>query len=57
MPRRRRIDFANLDCDSDLGLQGGPHRIGELYPEHEVRQADSDYGTDMNLGTDRVLFR
>ncbi|KAI4261698.1 MAG: hypothetical protein L6R42_003105, partial [Xanthoria sp. 1 TBL-2021] len=48
--RRRRIGYADLDYDSDLGLQGGAHRIGELYPEHEVRQADSGYGTDKHLG-------
>ncbi|KAL8846810.1 MAG: hypothetical protein Q9221_008118 [Calogaya cf. arnoldii] len=56
VPRPRRINFANLDCESDLGLQGGPHRIDELYPEHEVRQADSGYGTDQPLGTGYTSF-
>ncbi|KAI4235549.1 MAG: hypothetical protein LQ349_003082 [Xanthoria aureola] len=44
--RSRRIAYADFDADGDLGLQGGPHRIGELYREHEVHRADSGYATD-----------
>ncbi|KAL8669502.1 MAG: hypothetical protein Q9168_005904, partial [Polycauliona sp. 1 TL-2023] len=40
---------ADLDCNGDLGLQGGAHRMAELYPKNEVGQADSGYGTDKRL--------
>ncbi|KAL8680639.1 MAG: hypothetical protein Q9186_003177 [Xanthomendoza sp. 1 TL-2023] len=41
--RHPRISVSDLASDGDLGLQGGLHRIGELYPEDEARQADLAY--------------
>ncbi|KAL8903341.1 MAG: hypothetical protein Q9171_007435, partial [Xanthocarpia ochracea] len=54
--RHRRISRADLDFDGDLGLQGFAHRIGDLYPAHEVRQADSNYGTDKRLGLEELSW-
>ena len=49
--RHHRISCADFDCDSDLSLQARAHRMGGLYPEDEVREADSGYGTDKHLET------
>ncbi|KAL8801051.1 MAG: hypothetical protein Q9182_004743 [Xanthomendoza sp. 2 TL-2023] len=47
--RHRRISIADLASDGDLGLQGGPHRIDELYPADEARRADSMFGRSRQI--------
>ncbi|CAL8584530.1 hypothetical protein XPA_010121 [Xanthoria parietina] len=47
--RSWRKAYTDFDADGDLGLQGGPHRIEELYSENEVRKADSGYSTDNHI--------
>ncbi|KAL8864011.1 MAG: hypothetical protein Q9198_010158, partial [Flavoplaca austrocitrina] len=49
--RHRRVYRTDFDFDSDLSLQARAHRMGGLYPEDEVREADSGYGTDKHLET------
>ncbi|KAL8781843.1 MAG: hypothetical protein Q9213_005818, partial [Squamulea squamosa] len=55
--RHHGISCADLDWDGDLGLQGGAHRLGELYPAHEIAQADSGYSTEKHLGVANVSLR
>ncbi|KAL8807685.1 MAG: hypothetical protein Q9200_004570, partial [Gallowayella weberi] len=47
--RHRRISVADLASDGDLGLQGGSHRLDELYPADEASRADSESGRSRQI--------